>query len=401
MVMVKEKAKVAFILPVYEGGGAERVTDMISAALNATGRYDCTIMVWKTNTEYMDIARSKGLQVIALSGNDNEESASGFQTPATTAYIGRLLGDGGFSAAVIAMLPLEDPDTVRRMAPGCRLIYHHHGMPMYEIREKLTIKAEHSSRMLALWREMREKVMHKYRHQFASRYRMIYESVDNMVVLCPAYKQELDRIVGATGSDSRISAIYNPVAVSVRDTRPADHGRTVLYVGRLNYSDKRPDRLLRIWAQVAPEYSDWRLKIVGDGPYRADMERMVQDLGIAGSVEFCGYCSDPTPYYAEASILCLTSEFEGWGMVLAEGQQAGVWPMAFDVCAGVRELVGTDGTRGTLVRPYSEKAYAGKLKRLMADPARLAALRPSMMTSTAKYAPDAVIAAWDRYLSSL
>lgn len=53
-------------------------------------------------------------------------------------------------------------------------------------------------------------------------------------------------------------------------------------------------------------------------------------------VTLCGYTSDPQEVYKDASILCLTSSFEGWGLVLAEAHNNGVVPIAFECSAGVR-----------------------------------------------------------------
>lgn len=384
----------ALVLPAYKGGGAEKVSEILAKSLTETGNYKVILYVGDTEQRYVDNGLAAGLEIRRLPAGIK------FYSRKMTRTIGEYLSQDHMDVAIFTIVMPEYPILLRTLAPHCRILFHLHGLPLYEYKAMLQDKNRNRSGLSKAFRILREQLFHLYRHHLESDYLRTYNDVDGYIVLCDSYRQQVEKIVGTRPEDSRVVTMYNPLPRVICQP-DSGHGRTVLYVGRLSYADKRPDRLLRIWARVAPEYPDWRLKIVGDGPYRADMERMVQDLGIAGSVEFCGYCSDPTPYYAEASILCLTSEFEGWGMVLAEGQQAGVWPMAFDVCAGVRELVGTDGTRGTLVRPYSEKAYAGKLKRLMADPARLAALRPSMMTSTAKYAPDAVIAAWDRYLSSL
>jgi len=400
---MKEK-RIAFIMPCYLGGGAERVTDILASGLSELYGYKTTIMVYLTKPEYVATGRKRGLDIELLPGSESADNTAVFHDPDFTLKVGKLLKQGGYSVAIMCMLPLCDISILRREAPDCRLLFHLHGKPLFEVKDRLFLKNINASRTMAIWRRVRERLFHIYRHRIEDYYLKLYNEVDGFITLCDSYRHEIERIVDATSQNSHAVAMYNPLAdhsASSSSSYDESHGKTVLYVGRLSYVDKRPDRLLRIWAGVVPEFPDWCLKIVGDGPYREEMERMVHDLGIAGSVEFCGYAADPSPYYAEASILCLTSEFEGWGMVLAEGQRAGVWPVSFDMCAGVRELVGTDGTRGTLVSPYSEKKYARVLRALMSAPERIAALRPAMMASTDKYSAGEVIAGWDRYLERI
>lgn len=401
--MIPTKTRIAFLLPVYAGGGAERVTETVALGLEATGLYDATILVWRADRHFVDEAATRGLKIVQLPYHSCKEGLEEYRTPQLTEHTARFLADGDYSALIMAMAPLEYTDILRNIAPRCKLIFHHHGVPMYEVKEKLVMKAARSSRLLAAWRSMREHITHKYRRQFAIRYKTIYDAMDSVVVLCDAYRRQMERIVGATPADSRIVALHNPLStpVGTRCCASTRDSRTVLFVGRLSYPDKRVDRLIRIWAMVAPQHPGWTLKIVGDGPERANLEAQAAQLGITGSVQFCGYATDPTQYYQEASILCLTSEFEGWPGVLIEAQANSVWPIVFNASAGIEEIIGTDSTRGTLVRPYSETAYARALSALMADPAHLDALRPAMIASTARYTPDAIAADWHRYLTAI
>lgn len=47
------------------------------------------------------------------------------------------------------------------------------------------------------------------------------------------------------------------------------------------------------------------------------------------NIRFVGY-QDPLSYQLESRILCLTSIYEGWGMVLTEAMQCGAVPIAFN-----------------------------------------------------------------------
>lgn len=175
----------------------------------------------------------------------------------------------------------------------------------------------------------------------------------------------------------------------------------MLYVGRLSYADKRVDRLLRIWSQVEADFPDWELKVVGDGRERRNLEKMADDLGLR-RVRFCGHSTRVEEHYATAAILCLTSSFEGWGLVLVEAQAAGVVPIAFGVFrAASAGIVGSDRSTGILVAPFDERAYAEELAALMRDEELRRAMQPAMIAKVSEYSLENTGRMWDRMFDEL
>lgn len=390
--------KIAFLLPSYVGGGAEKVTDRIVSELKAEYDLDALLISASFTPESMAAAVEAGYTVETLDKPDGH-----YYSDATTDEVIDILRRHDVTMLVMTVDMLKDVGRIRKAIPGISLIYHLHGRPLWEVSAKLVgsrrdVEKSGSRAKLAEWyltKYAKEKLLGLYTHRYRRHYRQMYAGVDRFVVLCEGYRREVERIVGAGSADSRVVAMYNPLpSAAGNGDCMGSHGKTVLYVGRLSYNDKRVDRLLRIWAMVSVEHPDWTLKIVGDGPERASLEDMAVRLGITDTVKFCGYTADPLPYYAEASILCLTSEFEGWPLVLVEAQAAGVWPVAFGCSAGIRELIGDGGTRGSVVTPYSENEYAATLSGLMSDPERIAALRPAMIESTHRYAPEVIAGKW-------
>ena len=211
----------------------------------------------------------------------------------------------------------------------------------------------------------------------------MYRSVDRYVLLCEGYVSEFYDAMGAAAeAEGKAVAIYNPAAVPDALPDISRKQRRLLFVGRLSYSDKRVDRLLQVWSRLQDEFADWSLDIVGDGEERGELERMAAELGLR-RVTFCGATSDPSPWYDRASILCQTSSYEGWGMVLIEAQQHGAIPVAFDCSAGVREIVGRCG--GVLVDSFDLDAYADALRRLMSSDEERARIVDVINRNRARY----------------
>jgi glycosyltransferase involved in cell wall biosynthesis len=84
--------------------------------------------------------------------------------------------------------------------------------------------------------------------------------------------------------------------------------------------------LLRAFAQAFPEAGDTRLRIAGDGPLRADLERLAAELGIAERVDFLGPC-DRDVVLAEiqrADALAHAAPFESFGVIFVEALACGL-----------------------------------------------------------------------------
>ncbi len=185
-----------------------------------------------------------------------------------------------------------------------------------------------------------------------------YENSDAYVSLCPAYKEEIVQELQLP-EDNRISVIRN--YQSPVENPCLEKEKRILFCGRLSRYDKRADRLLRIWKKVQDQLPDYSLDIVGDGRQHGRLVRMARRLKLK-RVTFWGKRFDTDNFYKEASILCLTSQTEGWPLVLTEAQAHGVIPIAFDCSAGIHEIL--DGGAGVLVPLANEDAFARELVRL-------------------------------------
>lgn len=213
-------------------------------------------------------------------------------------------------------------------------------------------------------------------------------SSEAVVVLAQAYKEVLESEIKKQDHLLDIQVIPNPVwPFSIRSKREKE----VLYAGRLSYKDKRLDRLLRIWKQVEKSVPDWRLHLLGDGPDKARLLQQKEALGLQR------VCFSPAVWdeslYAEASIACLTSSYEGFVLFLLECQRAGIVPVAFDCSAGIRALI-QDQENGLLIPAFDEKAYAESLIRLMKDPSMSDTLSANAMAFSQKYDLERIGCQW-------
>ncbi|WP_424529111.1 glycosyltransferase [Sphaerisporangium viridialbum] len=169
----------------------------------------------------------------------------------------------------------------------------------------------------------------------------------------------------------------------------------VLGIGRLA-AVKRFDRLITAFARAARTQSQWELHLIGDGPELSRLRSHAASVGVAGRVVLRGRvpASEIGREYLNGSILGLSSEHEGFPLVVGEAASYGMPTVAFDVSGGVRSLV-LDGTTGVLVPPADVDAFTGALSGLMADPARRRRLGAAGRVHAESFRLDRVLDRWE------
>ena len=198
----------------------------------------------------------------------------------------------------------------------------------------------------------------------------------------------------------RIVAIPNPVSRASAFARPAggDAGvRTLLAVGRLD-DQKRFDVLLDAYALISPEFADWRLRIVGEGERRGDLERRIRSLGLTDRAALAGATADIHREHLNAHLFVLPSRWEGFPNALAEALAHGLPAVGFAGCPGVSDLI-TDGSNGVLAPGVDDpESLAGALRRLMADDGLRQEMGEHAIESVSAFDPGTVFDRWETLL---
>ena len=144
---------------------------------------------------------------------------------------------------------------------------------------------------------------------------------------------------------------------------------------------KGQDTLIRALPGVLAAVPDAVLLIVGDGPYRADLERLAAETGVAGSVRFTGAVpwSELPAHYGAGDVYampCRTRrgglDVEGLGIVYLEASATGLPVVAGD-SGGAPDAV-LEGETGYVVPGRDLRALTDRLVELLLDPALRARL---------------------------
>jgi len=116
-----------------------------------------------------------------------------------------------------------------------------------------------------------------------------------------------------------------PIALSPLDNK------TIVWVARVERHQKRVDHAVQMLPYVLREHPDARLVIVGGGPDLEWARDLAKVLGISSRIRFAGYSTDVRSFFPSASVHLLTSEFEGFPLVLGEAWSYGVPTVMYEL----------------------------------------------------------------------
>lgn len=129
---------------------------------------------------------------------------------------------------------------------------------------------------------------------------------------------------------------------------------------------KRVEDVIRIFARVR-QVTPCELAMIGDGPERAQVERLAQMLGVRDSVAFLGERVDVVETLRHARVFLLPSETESFGLAALEALSCGV-PVVASRVGGLPEVI-EEGVSGFLAPVGDIEAMAAAATRLLTDDA--------------------------------
>ena len=199
----------------------------------------------------------------------------------------------------------------------------------------------------ALW------LLHRIRHR--ADLKRILSTYDKFVMFGPPNLDELRDFIPEY-SAKKICLIPNSVPY-VADEVPAKENR-ILWLGRLEYKQKRADLILPLWERLASALPGWHLDVVGDGPALAELREDAESRGLV-RVTFHGR-QRPDSFFERASVFVMTSAYEGFPNVLVEAQSYACIPVVFDSFPIARWII-NQGKDGFLEEPFSIAAMGDRI----------------------------------------
>jgi glycosyltransferase involved in cell wall biosynthesis len=239
--------------------------------------------------------------------------------------------------------------------------------------------------------------MHLRRHHAALQAAMprLYPRLDALTVLT---KRDLDIYEEHLEGNVKLAHIPNTVREIAGPNADLD-AKTVLAVGRLT-AQKGYDLLIPAFVRVSAAHPDWRLRICGAGPQRAELETMIRERDLEDVVELHGPARDFGAEIARASLFALSSRFEGLPLVLLEAMSKGMGIVSFDCPTGPADVI-EDHRNGILAPPGDVEALGAGIIELIEDPDLRRRCAAAAIDTARGYTPAAIGPRWEALFHEL
>ncbi|MBV8673803.1 MAG: glycosyltransferase [Acidobacteriaceae bacterium] len=210
---------------------------------------------------------------------------------------------------------------------------------------------------------------------------------DGHLAISKGIAGQLRDLAGPSRAD-RVATIYNAIPVDcVRVPRPArNEAVEFLHIGRLEFAAQK--RVADLLAAAARVRGNFRLTIIGDGPDRAGLEQHGRELGMSERIAWLGWQTKPWDHVSKASVLLLTSSYEGFGIVLVEALARGVPCITSDCKYGPDEII-EHGRNGWLY-PVGDVARLAELMQAIVDDPGILPSEEAAWQSAQKFSRQAV-----------
>ena len=197
---------------------------------------------------------------------------------------------------------------------------------------------------------------HESGGEMKSSYRYIlehYEELDHLVVLTEHQKEDLRKLIG---DEEKISVIPHSVQISDKKTANQKRSNCFVFVGRLA-PEKQVDHLIEAFRLKQEQLKEVTLEIYGTGEEQEKLEQLIASYQLQDKVFLKGKTTEPEAVFARSKASFLTSQYEGFGLVIIESLNNGCPVVAYDVKYGPRDLI-TDGENGLLIQPDDIESLA-------------------------------------------
>lgn len=229
------------------------------------------------------------------------------------------------------------------------------------------------------------------------RIQKLYSQCDRYVLLSSKYIPIIKKIGNISNFDKGYY-INNPLTIEANSSYKLNKKKEVLFIGRFT-QQKGINMLLKIWKNISKKHSDWNLILVGGGELEPDIKKYIKKNKI-NNISIEPFTKDPSIYYNRASIFCLPSIFEGWGLVLTESMNYSCIPIAFNSFKAISEII-NDKVNGYIIPCFKTKIFQENLEYLMLNTSIREKMAIEAFKKSQKFAIQNIGYQWEELLKTI
>lgn len=229
--------------------------------------------------------------------------------------------------------------------------------------------------------------------------RLIYRRLNLLVCCSHGVKEEFSWL-----PHHKKTVIYNPLTPSSppypRPSMMEPSKKWILATGRLN-EQKGFARLIKIFATLANDFSEWQLLILGEGEQRQLLETLIRNFKLENRVFLPGRVKDIFAYYHASDFFVLSSYHEGFGNVLIEAMSSGLPVISFDCPSGPSEIIRDEKDGGLLISNNDTHAFAVAMQRFMSDDRERKLFAARAIKSSQRFEMKSITTEWEHLINKV
>jgi len=227
------------------------------------------------------------------------------------------------------------------------------------------------------------------------KYKIISQKSDKILLLSSHFFNNWIKLVPEVDKNKLVS-ICNPLTFDnfFPVTNISKKENLVIVVASLNHV-KRAQILLKIWCELEKNKSlnNWSFEFIGEGYELKSLKKEAKKIKLK-RIKFIDK-TYPIEYYKRAKILMMTSKYEGWPMVLMEGQQNGVVPVSFNSFESIVEII-SHNENGIIIPNNDVNAFVDSMTNLMLNAEILNKMIKNAIVSSHRFEKELIVS---RYIN--
>lgn len=218
-------------------------------------------------------------------------------------------------------------------------------------------------------------------------------------------EKHCDTIVTLTESDAsawkktaQIFTIPNMIE-NISEESSTCQSRRVIAAGRLTYQ-KGFNKLIDAWVLVHKRHPDWILDIYGEGYYKKQLQKQIEEKHLKENITIHPFTANIFNEYLTSSIFVLSSNYEGFGLVLVEAMSCGIPCISFDCPHGPSEII-KNQSDGILVENNNIHQMAESLCYLIENEDIRKAYGKKAKENVKRFLPENIMPQWEQLFKEL
>lgn len=191
------------------------------------------------------------------------------------------------------------------------------------------------------------------------------EKVDNVVVLT---EEQYEDLLSYGVQPKKMFVIPHTITMKQQsDTNNVtNRKKEIVFVGRLA-AEKQIDHGIKAFELIANQYPEWNFSIYGDGAEFETLDTLIKERGLQERVTLKGFTDNPKKAFQNAAFSIVTSQYEGFGLIILESINEGCPVLSYDFKYGPKDII-IENQTGKIVEKNNIDELAKGMKDMIDSP---------------------------------